>query len=259
MSERRLKLTVAYDGTCYHGFQTQENPALPTIQDALVRAIKVLTGEEVKVNCAGRTDAGVHARGQVVDFVTSSPIPDDRFPFAMNAILPPDVAVVAAKTVPLAFHSRFGALGKHYRYTIYNHRIPSPFHRRYSHQVFPPLQFEAMAAAAQCFVGTHDFRGFCATGSPVKDFVRTVYRCDLTRQEEHRLVLDVMGNGFLYNMIRIIAGTLIDVGKGKIALEEIPAIIASRDRTRAGMTAPPQGLCLMKVWHDPLDFPFNVK
>lgn len=257
-TSRKVKFTVAYDGTNYHGFQTQDNPGLPTIQDELVRAIQVVTGENVKITCAGRTDAGVHARGQVIDFLTGSRIPDDRFHLAMNSLLPGDIAVIYAETVAEEFHSRFSALGKHYRYTILNQRIPSPFHRRYSHQVYPPLDVKAMQDAAACFVGTHDFRAFCAAGSPVKDFVRTIWRCDLTQGEENLLILDVMGNGFLYNMIRIIVGTLVDVGKGKIPPDDIPQIIASMDRTLAGTTAPPQGLCLMKVWYEQLDFPFAV-
>ncbi|MBC9785287.1 tRNA pseudouridine(38-40) synthase TruA [Heliobacterium chlorum] len=257
--KRRVKFIVAYDGTNYHGFQTQEDPTnLPTIQDELMRAIQVLTGEEAKITCAGRTDAGVHARGQVVDFLTTSRIPDEKFPLAMNSLLPKDVSVVKAETVAEDFHSRFGALGKHYRYSIYNHRIHSPFHHRYSYQVYPPLNVAAMQEAAGYFVGTHDFRGFCATGSPVKDFVRTIWRCTMTVTEENLLLMDVMGDGFLYNMVRIITGTLVDVGKGKIAPESIPQIIASRDRTQAGTTAPPQGLALLEVWYNPLDFPFNL-
>ncbi|QGG49156.1 tRNA pseudouridine(38-40) synthase TruA [Heliorestis convoluta] len=257
MNKRRVSFIVAYDGTHYHGFQTQDNPALPTIQDELHQAIKTLTGEETKITCAGRTDAGVHARGQVIDFATTSKIPDEKFHLAMNALLPKDIAVLKAETVSADFHSRFQALGKQYRYSIYNHAIPSPFHRQYSYQVFPALDLEAMSEGAQAFVGTYDFSAFCAAGSSVKDFVRTIWHCELTKTEEGLIHLDIVGNGFLYNMVRIIAGTLIDVGKGKIDPTQIKEIIQRKERSRAGTTAPPQGLCLLKVWYNELDFPFK--
>ncbi|MDD2421666.1 MAG: tRNA pseudouridine(38-40) synthase TruA [Heliobacteriaceae bacterium] len=249
MNGRRIKLIVAYDGTNYHGFQTQGNPYLPTIQDELAKAVRQLTGETVKITGAGRTDAGVHARGQVVDFLTVSRIPDERFSLAMNALLPRDIAVTAAKTVDPDFNARFAAAGKHYRYTILNQRVPSPFHRRYSFQVYPPLRVAAMQEAAQHLIGTLNFRAFCGAGSTARTFVRTIWSCRVTLGEENQLVLDVTGDGFLLHMVRIIAGTLVAVGKGKFSPGDIPRIIASRDRTKAGMTAPPQGLCLMKVWY----------
>ncbi|MCW2277783.1 tRNA pseudouridine(38-40) synthase TruA [Heliophilum fasciatum] len=248
---RKVRFVVMYDGTHYHGFQTQEDSRLPTIQDQLHHVIQTLTGESVKIICAGRTDAGVHARGQVVDFSTSSRIPDERFPLAMNALLPRDITVIQAETVHPDFHARFDALGKHYRYTIYNRRMPSPFQQRYSYQVFPELDLERMRAAAAALIGTHHFGAFCASGSVVKRLERTIWRCTLTPDEEGCIHIDVMGDGFLYNMVRIIAGTLIDVGKGKIDPRSMPEIIASRDRTQAGTTAPPRGLCLMKVWYTP--------
>ncbi|KAB2951387.1 tRNA pseudouridine(38-40) synthase TruA [Heliorestis acidaminivorans] len=258
MNNRRVRFIVAYDGTYYHGFQTQDNPALPTIQDQLQLAIKTLTNEEVTITCAGRTDAGVHARGQVIDFATSSRIPDEKFHLAMNSLLPKDIAVINAVTVHDNFHSRFHALGKHYRYSIYNNTIPSPFHRYYTYQIYPKLNRDAMFAGARAFVGTHDFSAFCAAGTSVKNFVRTIWHCEITEPEEGIFQLDIMGNGFLYNMVRIIAGTLIDVGKGKIEPSQLERIIQSQKRALAGTTAPPQGLCLIKVWYNELDFPFTL-
>ncbi|WP_307400832.1 tRNA pseudouridine(38-40) synthase TruA [Desulfofundulus luciae] len=245
---RNIKLTIAYDGTNYHGFQEQRGTGLVTIQEVLEKCLRRLAGREIRVTGAGRTDAGVHARGQVVNFDACGwSIPTDRIVLALNGMLPRDIAALKAEEVGPEFHARYSALAKTYRYTIYNSRIPSPFWRLYSHFVPRPLDVEAMAQAAQKLVGTHDFASFQAAGSPIKNTVRTLFAVDVFREGIELVHLTFRGNGFLYNMVRIMVGTLIEVGLGKRDPDDIPAILAARDRTRAGPTAPPEGLCLERV------------
>jgi len=244
---RNLKLIVEYDGTNYHGFQSQARVGLPTIQDELERVLVRWTGEEVKVIGASRTDAGVHARGQVVNFHTGWPIPVEKIPLALNSGgLPPDIVIRQAEEVALDFHAQFQARNKTYRYTIYNSRIPSAFWHRYSWYVPVQLDCQAMAEAARYLLGTHDFAAFRAAGATSRTTVRTIYQMAV-EQEGPLLTITINGNGFLYNMVRIIAGTLVEVGKGKLAPEAMMKIIQSRDRSQAGQTAPPQGLCLLEV------------
>ncbi|SHJ07096.1 tRNA pseudouridine(38-40) synthase TruA [Desulfofundulus thermosubterraneus] len=245
---RNIKLTIAYDGTNYHGFQEQRGTGLVTIQEVLEKCLRRLAGREIRVTGAGRTDAGVHARGQVVNFDAAGwNIPAERIVLALNGMLPRDIAALEAEEVGPEFHARYSALAKTYRYTIYNSRIPSPFWRLYSHFVPRPLDVQAMAGAAQWLVGTHDFASFQAAGSPVKHTVRTLFSVDVCREGKEVIHLIFRGNGFLYNMVRIMVGTLIEVGLGKRDPDDIPAILAARNRTRAGPTAPPEGLCLERV------------
>lgn len=245
---RNIKLTIAYDGTNYHGFQEQRGTGLVTVQEVLEKCLSRLVGREVRVIGAGRTDAGVHARGQVVNFDACGwNIPTERIVLALNGMLPRDIAALKAEEVGPEFHARYSALAKIYRYTIYNSRIPSPFWRLYSHFVPRPLDVQAMARAAQRLVGTHDFASFQAAGSPVKHTVRTLFSADVCREGKELVHLTFRGDGFLYNMVRIMVGTLIEVGLGKRDPDDIPAILAARDRTRAGPTAPPEGLCLERV------------
>ncbi len=240
-------LTVAYDGTNYHGFQEQRGTGLPTVQETLEKCLSRLAGRKVQVIGAGRTDAGVHARGQVVNFdATGWPIPVERIPLAVNGVLPPDIAVTGAREVAAGFHARYSARAKTYRYTIWNRRIPSPFYRLYSCFWPTPLDVEAMSAAAVHLLGRRDFKCFQAAGSTVRDTVRTLWRADVSR--EGPLVYFVFkGDGFLYHMVRIMVGTLVQVGAGKMEPEAIKQILASRDRLRAGPTMPPHGLCLEEV------------
>lgn len=239
---RNLKLTVQYDGSRYHGFQYQKD--LPTVQGVLEEVFCALTGETVKVSGASRTDMGVHARGQVINFRTEWGIPLDKVPLAANSGgLPPDIVVTNAEEVPLDFHAQFWAKAKTYRYTLYNARVPSAFHHRYAYFVPQRLRLDAMAEALQYLVGTQDFAAFKAAGSTVRSNVRTVFEAAL-EHEGPLVVIKLRGNGFLYNMVRIIAGTVLKIGKGRIKPEDLPAIIASKDRTKAGPTAPPHGLCL---------------
>ncbi|MCL6447537.1 MAG: tRNA pseudouridine(38-40) synthase TruA [Armatimonadetes bacterium] len=247
---RNVKLTLAYDGTNYHGFQEQRGTGLPTVQGVLEKCLCRLAGREIRVTGAARTDAGVHALGQVVNFDPGAwAIPADRIPLALNGVLPEDVAAVHAEEVPPGFHARFSARAKTYRYTIFNARIPSPFWRRYSH--FEPrfLDLEAMAAAARYLRGRHDFASFQAAGADTKTTVRTLFEAEVTRTEE-LIFFTFRGDGFLYNMVRIMVGTLVEIGLGKRPPEEIKAILEAGERARAGPTVPARGLCLVNVEYD---------
>ena len=242
---RNIRVLVEYDGTNYHGFQRQTDN-LPTIQKSLEEALGLLVEHPVTVNGSGRTDAGVHARGQVINFITDCRIPAERLPFAMNSLLPEDIAAKDAQEAAPSFHAQFSARSKVYRYHIYNSRTPSAFERRYSYYVPQGLDIEKMRAAAGYIVGEHDFTAFRAAGSHAKTSVRNVSRLDIEYMPPH-LYITVEANGFLYNMVRIITGTLLYVGKGKLTPDEVRDFVNSGRREEAGPTVPPQGLCLMEV------------
>ena len=242
--KRNIKLKIAYNGTKYHGWQAQENAN--TIQSEVEKAIWKLTKEEVKIFGSGRTDAGVHALGQIANFYTDSTIPSDRFSYALNSLLPEDIVVVESECVEDSFHARFNARGKIYRYIIYNERQRSPFYKDLAWHVPMSLDIGLMEKAASFLEGTHDFRAFCAAGTGVKDFVRTIYGITISKQRDC-IEIVVRGNGFFYNMVRIISGTLIEVGTKKYVPEYIVDILNSRDRRLAGITAPSHGLYLVEV------------
>lgn len=257
--KRKIRLEFAYEGTHFHGFQRQ-SPGKRTVQGELERVLSRLTGEPIVVYGSGRTDAGVHARAQVAHFETASAIPVERWPHILNQHLPPDIVVRRAELAPPSFHARYDARAKEYRYWIDRGEVPGLWVRRFSWHVRYPLDVEAMREAAGHLVGTHDFTTFSSAKTPLENRVRTLYAVNITEetvQESPLLVISVMGNGFLYNMVRIIVGTLVDVGRGRLAASAIPELLAARDRTRAGMTAPPQGLILWKVlyYNDPVCFP----
>lgn len=243
----RILLILEYDGTNYAGWQIQKNAV--TVQEAVETAIFEALGQRCRVTGAGRTDAGVHARGQCAQFDIQSHIPPEKFSYVLNLVLPPDIRVRESRAVSEDFHVRKGARMKHYRYTIYNAPHASAIDRFTTAHVRQDLDAEKMKIAAQYLVGTHDFAAFRAAGSDIVGTVRTIYSIDITRIDEN-IYIDVKGNGFLYNMVRIIAGTLIDVGKGRTSPSAIPGILESRDRTWAGATAPAQGLCMMGVYYD---------
>lgn len=246
---RNFKVTVAYDGTNYHGFQKQRNTGLATIQGILEDKLSRLAGQPVKVTGAGRTDAGVHARGQVINFkVRGWTIPADRIPCALNRVLPPDIVAVDAREADGDFHARFMARSKTYSYTIFNNRLPSPFYRLYSYHVSRSLDLHAMQAAAGLLTGEHDFKAFQAAGSSVKNTVRNLYSCQVTFGEFIRIYFKA--DGFLYKMVRNIVGTLLEAGYGKIEPGDVLSILNSGDRARAGPTAPAHGLCLETVEYD---------
>lgn len=246
MEERNIKLTLEYDGTNYCGWQKQPNAS--SIQETLEEAILKITGENVKLIGSGRTDSRVHALGQVANFKTHSKIPANRYIKALNSMLPFDIAVKDSIEVDLDFHARFNAIGKEYKYIIYNNKVRSPLKRNYSYFVDYDLDIANMKKSLDSFLGTHDFSGFMSSGSSIKSTVRTI-SCVEFIEKEGLIELNIMGNGFLYNMVRIIVGTLVDIGIGKIDSNSISDIIDSRDRKRAGHTAPPEGLYLSKVFY----------
>lgn len=241
-----IKLKIQYDGTEYHGWQMQAGDA--TVQEKLTEAARRITGGEVKLKGCGRTDAGVHAEEYVCNFHTDARIPVDRYPYALNSKLPKDIVCLGAELAEEDFDSNKSAKAKRYIYRIYNSDIPDAFWGRYSWQYKYKLDEERMRLAAKAFVGEHDFIGFASSGFTVKTTVRTIYSLDIERNG-NLITIDICGNGFLYNMVRIIAGTLVFVGSGKIEPEDMEAIIASKCRERAGVTAPPHGLCLKEVYY----------
>ena len=243
---RNIMMTLSYDGTFYHGFQKQSRTALNTVQQELETALSTLTQEDVIVYGSGRTDSGVHAKGQVINFHTGSRITAERLPLAVNSLLPRDIVALEAKDVAQDFHARYGAKRKLYRYTIYNAPYLSPFWRHYAYHVPVKLDVDKMVEAAESFVGTHNFHGFCAKDTAITDFTRTIYSCHLEKQDS-LLFITVAGNGFLYNMVRIMAGTLLEVGQNKRDTHDIAYLLENGDRKLAGMTLPPQGLCLVAV------------
>ena len=247
MPMRRIHLIVEYDGTNYAGWQRQLNAL--AVQQVLEEALSRLTGQRVVVHGASRTDAGVHALGQSCHFDTLSRIPADKFSYAVNTLLPPDIRVRASREVSPDFHARFSTVGKRYRYLFYDDRHAGALNRfTHAHSIYP-LNDALMRAEAGTLIGTHDFAAFAASGSVVKDTVRTIWRADVTRSG-HDVQLIVEGSGFLYNMVRIIAGTLRDIGSGKLAPGALRRAIDTGDRLDLGVTAPAHGLTLMEVFYD---------
>ena len=229
------------------GWQKQPNKL--NIQGEIERAIQGITGEEVELIASGRTDAGVHALGQVANFKTNSSIPLEKIPIALNTKLKRSIRILDAEEVEERFHSRYNCKKKTYQYIIHNSKNGTAIYRNLEYHFPQPLDVEKMNQAIQYFVGEHDFKGFKASGTSSKSSVRTIYAASVKKENE-KVIIELTGNGFLYNMVRIIAGTLIEVGIGKILPEEIPEIITSKDRTRAGKTLPPNGLYLVQVKYE---------
>lgn len=243
----KVLLTIEYDGTAYCGFQRQLNG--PSIQQALEKALARLCGGPVGIVGASRTDAGVHALGQRAHFDLQASIPVDKLPFALNPLLPRDIRVTAAQAVPDSFHARFDARGKVYRYLIHNRRHASALMRNFAAHAALPLDLEAMRRAAQALPGRHDFAAFQAAGGTARTTVRTIRSLRLERRED-LIELTVEGDAFLYNMVRIIAGTLIAVGQGKLPEDAFLRAIGSGDRLALGPTAPAQGLTLVRIYYE---------
>jgi tRNA pseudouridine38-40 synthase len=239
-------LRIEYDGTAYAGWQRQLN--LPTVQQALEDAISEISGEKTTLYGAGRTDAGVHALGQTANFFHNGKVPPEKWYLALNHVLPPDICVLASGEAPEKFNARFDAVGKHYRYLVRDGKIASALWRGRCWQVYGPLDEKAMRTGIDALTGTHDFSSFMASGSVVIDTCRTLYKATLVRQND-TWVFDFYGNGFLYHMVRIMVGTIIDIGRGRINPEAMPSIMKDGDRRKAGITAPPQGLYMMEVFY----------
>ena len=240
----RIRLTIAYDGTAYSGFQCQINAT--AIQDILNGALSDLFGQEIRTIGASRTDAGVHARGNVAVFDADTKIAPGKIAYALNARLPEDIRIVLSEEVPDTFHPRYTACEKTYTYKILNRRMPDPLLRLYTYHYYYPLDAVKMDRAAAYLVGEHDFASFCAAGFSGKSTVRTIYRSDV-RKEGDLLTYTVRGNGFLYNMVRIIAGTLIRIGGSDAPAEDMLRILEGRDRSLAGDTALAKGLTLEEI------------
>lgn len=245
---RHIRLVVEYDGSQLHGWQRQHNN--PTVQQHLEETLAKILTHEVQVTGASRTDAGVHARGQVASFRTDRPISVVGIRRGLNTLLPDSISIRDAAEVPDDFHPRFSATGKHYRYTILARRERSPRWRDFAWHVREPLNVHAMHDAARALIGEHDFSAFRAAGCSAKSTIRRIDSIALTRLHPHLLEIDIRGNAFLRQMIRIIVGTLVDVGMGDRPVSQVAEILASKDRTVAGQTAPPQGLELVEVRYD---------
>lgn len=245
---RNIKLILEYDGTNYHGWQSQAGNNTPTIQDTLERSLRTLTGENVITYSSGRTDAGVHALGHVANFKTESAIPEDAWSPALNHVLPHDIRVLSSNEVPDEFHARHSALGKLYAYRILNRREPTALYRRYAWHVHSPLNIRNMRLASGSLTGKHDFSAFRGSGCSARNPVRTIRSVAIKRSEEF-LEIEIEADAFLQYMVRNIVGTLVEVGLGRFKPGEVDRILESCDRTRAGRTAPPQGLYLIKVFY----------
>ena len=244
---KNIKLTIEYDGTDFCGWQKQIG--LRTVEGVLNETLTKVLNEEVEVIGSGRTDSKVHALGQVANFKSDTPISLDRFPRAVNSYLPPDVAIVSAEEVPMDFHARYDPKRKTYLYKVQNGSVCRPVYRNYAYHYYRRLDEEKMRQALGMFVGEHDFKAFMSSGSPIKKTVRTIYKAEISREKD-LFVIEVEGNGFLYNMVRRIVGVVLEVGSGRLDAGEIPEILKEKDNCRTRRLAPPQGLYLKNVEYE---------
>lgn len=242
--KKRVLLEVAYDGTAYHGWQLQ--PESITVEKVLNDTLSALLKEDIKVIGASRTDAGVHAYGNIAVFDTAARIPGEKISYALNQKLPEDIRIQKSAEVAPDFHPRKCDSRKTYEYRILNTEFPLPTKRLYSHWTYVPMEVEKMQEAAQVLIGEHDFTSFCSINSQAESPVRTVYDLTVRREGENEIVIRVTGNGFLYNMVRIIAGTLMEAGRGRLSAANVKEILEAKDRSMAGPTAPACGLTLVK-------------
>jgi tRNA pseudouridine38-40 synthase len=242
---RNIKLVIEYDGTNYHGWQVQPNGL--TIQEVIEEKIQTMTRERARLTGSGRTDAGVHALGQVANFRTASTIPVEGFHRGLNSLLPPDIVIQCAEEVDFQFHAQYGAKRKTYRYVILRREFPSALFRNYSWRVPVALDIRAMEEASRLLLGKQDFTSFQGADADTEDPVREVFQTEWSKKKSDLLHFTIEADGFLKHMVRNIVGTLVDVGKGRTSPEEFRRILAARDRRQAGMTAPPQGLFLVEV------------
>ena len=247
---RRIRLIVQYDGTNYVGWQLQENGV--SVQQRLNEAILAVTGEQIQLHGSGRTDSGVHARAQVAHFDTNARMPANKFAIAMNMRLPRDIRVLYSEEAPEDFHARFSAKNKTYRYTLQLGPHADVFCRNTALHIHTELNFDRMQSAAQDALGEHDFFAFMSAGSKLEHTVRTIFRSEWSQCGQF-YYYDVSANGFLYNMVRILVGTMLEIGSGKLPQDAIARAINSKNRSDAGPTAPPQGLALMRVQYPDFD------
>ncbi|MFH1985947.1 MAG: tRNA pseudouridine(38-40) synthase TruA [Pseudomonadota bacterium] len=245
INEKKFQIIIEYDGTAYHGWQRQAEDR--TIQAQIETALATMVGSPVTLMGSGRTDAGVHALAQSAHFSCITRIGPEAFKKGLNSLLPPDIVIHACRQVPPAFHARFDAAGKTYRYRIRNHPDPCAVGCQYSWHIRSPLSVDAMNAGARHILGTHDFKAFEGAGSPRSDTRRTIFSAEWTAAPDHEIVFTISGNGFLRFMVRNLVGALTAVGQGKLAPEAIEALLAGEDRRQAPPTAPPHGLFLVKV------------
>ncbi len=244
---KNYKVTMSFNGTKYHGFQRQDS-GIPTVQQTVEKAFYKLLCEEVTINGCSRTDAGVHANEFVFSVALENTIDERGIIFGLNGVLPKDIAITACEEMPLDFHARFNCKGKEYIYLIHNSEIRNPFYENTIFRSWYPIDAEKLNKACKDYVGTHDFKSFCATDTDKTETTRTIYGFSVTRQGDI-VKFSVSGDGFLYNMVRIMVGTLLFINDGKLAEDSIPEIIAAKDRSQAGKTVPPQGLYLNKVFY----------
>ena len=242
---QNFKLTIEYDGTEYQGWQRQKNGR--TIQEVIENAINIMTREKVSLTGSGRTDAGVHALGQTANFHCNTEIGPETFQKGLNSLVPDDIVIKECCLVDDKFHARYDAKSKTYRYNILNQRLNSAISRRYVWHIRKVLDPEAMRSAIRHIAGTHDFKAFEGSGSPGSNTIRTVINATLVEADQNNLSFQIEANGFLRYMVRNIVGTLVEVGLGKITSDDFKTILLSRDRNRAGATAPPHGLFLLSV------------
>ena len=242
---KNIKLTIEYDGKDFNGWQKQ--PDKLNIQGTIEQAIERITGEKVDLNASGRTDAGVHAIGQVANFKTNYELPIEKWPLALNANIKKSIVIKSAEEVEERFHSRLSCKRKTYRYVINNSKYGTAIYRYLETHIPQKLDIEKMQQAVKHFEGEHDFKAFKASGTSSKSSVRTIYKAEVLQMPDERIYIELTGSGFLYNMVRIISGTLVDVGLGKIEPDAIPSIIDSKQREMAGKTLPPNGLYLLNV------------
>ncbi|MCI5801123.1 MAG: tRNA pseudouridine(38-40) synthase TruA [Oscillospiraceae bacterium] len=244
---RNILLTLSYLGTRYHGFQVQKNAL--SVAQVLQDAMETLLGRREDIKGCSRTDAGVHASFYCVSFRTESDLPLFRIQRGLNGLLPWDISVQECREVPEDFHARYSSRGKRYRYRIWNSPARSPFWEGRAYAYYPPLDLEKARAVCAAYEGRHDFSAFCSAGCDVANTVRTIYRCGVER-EGSLVTFTVEGDGFLYNMVRIMVGTMFWVNEGKLSVQEIPELLQGAERRRAGRTAPAQGLYLDRVFYD---------
>lgn len=247
--KRKILLTISYDGSGYFGWQKQADKTYPTVQESFEKALSKFFRQEIVCVGASRTDRGVHAFGQRATIEVDTTVPTEKIPLALHSFLPKDIVVVDAINVEEEFHPRYDCVIKTYEYKIYNEKFRNPVYRKYSEFNHKKLDIIAMNSAAQVLVGKHDFKAFAASGFSSKTSVRTIFGILVEKRGEF-VIIKVTGDGFLYNMVRIIAGTLIMVGEGKISKPQLEEILISCDRTKAGKTAGPEGLTLVNITYE---------